>query len=95
MGCLVLLLSTPILVAWSGFIISKLWLWFMVPLGLSPIEIAHAIGLMVMVDVITFKSQIEDKSESEFDKWFRIIFQGLFCPGFLFFVGWVCYTQMP
>lgn len=33
----------------SGFCFSKIWLWFIVPLGVPAVGIAHAMGLMMIV----------------------------------------------
>jgi hypothetical protein len=47
---------------YGGFAISKLWSWFVVPLGLPPITIAHAIGLSALVNL--FKN-LGDSTKNE------------------------------
>ena len=37
------------LAIWRGFVLTKLWLYFAVPLGADVISIAHAIGLSFLV----------------------------------------------
>lgn len=34
-----------------GFVLSILWAWFLVPLGVPPIGIAGAIGVTLMIDM--------------------------------------------
>ncbi len=34
---------------WSGFVLSILWGWFLVPLGVPAIGTAHAIGIAVVM----------------------------------------------
>lgn len=38
----------------EGFVLSYLWEWFVVPLGLRSISILHAIGICVLLDFITY-----------------------------------------
>ena len=37
-----------LLLAFRGFVLSRLWLWFIVPLGIPLISISWAIGIAVM-----------------------------------------------
>lgn len=45
----------------SAFTVAKLWLWFITPLGLPPLTLAHAYGLdllvtfLVLVDLAVFE----------------------------------------
>jgi len=46
-----------------GVVLRSLWAWFVVPLGVPPIGIAHAVGLSVVVAV--FKSiRVDDDDET-------------------------------
>jgi len=47
----------------GGWVISILWNWFIVPLGLPAISLAHSIGLSLMVNV--FKGYTESKTNEE------------------------------
>lgn len=51
------LFGVPALVAafavWRGYILSILWGWFLVPLGVSPITIPLAIGFSLIVGYFT------------------------------------------
>lgn len=77
-GCfgliLYLVIITPLLAIWNGFVLSKLWTWFVVPLGVNQISIPHAMGISTLVGlflsgiVLTLaqiKSNMEDKDEDQ------------------------------
>lgn len=38
----------------EGLVLSYLWEWFVVPLGLKPISLLHAIGICVILDFVTY-----------------------------------------
>lgn len=39
-------------VFWRGFVGSKLWLWFMVPVGIPSIGLFHFAGIALVADMI-------------------------------------------
>lgn len=47
----------------EGLVLSYLWEWFVVPLGMKPVSILHAIGLCVLLDFITYHYYDYKKSE--------------------------------
>lgn len=47
----------------EGLVLSYLWQWFVVPLGLKPVTILHAIGLCVLLDFITYHYYDYKRSE--------------------------------
>ncbi len=47
----------------EGVVLSYLWEWFVVPLGLKPITILHAIGVCVLLDFVTYHYYDYKKSE--------------------------------
>ena len=47
----------------EGFVLSYLWEWFVVPLGLQPVSILHAVGLCVLLDFVTYHYYDYKKSE--------------------------------
>jgi hypothetical protein len=54
----------------SGFCFTKIWLWFIVPLGVPEIGIAHAIGLMIFISCFkTIKMHDTTKSEHIVKMW--------------------------
>lgn len=55
----------------SGFVIMVLWGWFIVPLGLVPISLAHAIGIDLLVTFIV-TTNASNSTQTLF--WDRFIF---------------------
>lgn len=47
----------------EGVVLAYLWEWFVVPLGLQPVSILHAIGICVILDFITYHYYDYKKSE--------------------------------
>jgi hypothetical protein len=47
----------------EGVVLSYLWEWFVVPLGLKPVSILHAIGLCILLDFVTYHYYDYKKSE--------------------------------
>jgi hypothetical protein len=82
---------------WNGFIISKLWLWFVVPsFGLPIISVATAMGLHLLVEIFIFrKSDAElavrtgDKIADKDDVMASILFN-FGAPAMLLGLGWLC-----
>ena len=55
-----LIISTAIL-AWKGYVIVKLWNWFVVnQFGLSAISISEAIGLGLLVNLLSYQFSLTD-----------------------------------
>jgi hypothetical protein len=42
-----IILTVP-LAAWHGWVLARLWLWFVVPLGVPVIDVWHAAGISVI-----------------------------------------------
>lgn len=55
-GSLFILILVMSLVV-EGFVISMLWGWYVVPLGVLPINLLHGVGIALLVSVLTFKYQ--------------------------------------
>lgn len=47
----------------EGLVLSFLWEWFVVPLGLRPVSILHAIGICVLLDFVTYHYYDYKKSD--------------------------------
>ena len=49
-------------IGWFGWVVSTLWAWFVVPLGLQAIGIAHVVGLRVTVRMLSGKIRKTDEN---------------------------------
>ena len=54
----------------SGWALSWLWLWFLVPLGVPAIGLAHSIGIVSLVSFLTkqYNPTSNDTSEEKYGK---------------------------
>ena len=47
---------------WSGFVLSVLWAWFFVPLGIPAISTAHGIGIALLTGFLRSYRKTDDVS---------------------------------
>lgn len=76
---------------YAGFVIVKLWTWFMIPLGLPAITLFHAIGLDVLL--MAFKGMGNpkvDDDETDSDKKIRNAWATC-AGGYIFFSALLLY----
>ena len=52
-------------IVFSGFVTTELWLWFVVPLGAPAINIAHALGLRMLLHLGTHNYAADERSQTE------------------------------
>lgn len=72
-----------------GMVVRDLWYWFVVPLGLPVLSIAHAIGLSGMIFYITFAIREESKDDKTFFQSFITNLIAAFILGLLAWgTGW-------
>ncbi|MDP3696508.1 MAG: hypothetical protein Q8R55_00575 [Candidatus Taylorbacteria bacterium] len=79
-----------------GYVLSVLWRWFMVPtLGLPALSVAQAIGIALVVGMLTHQSQHypEDKDEKTSKKVVRIT-EPFLTPFAVLLIGWVVRQYM-
>src|SRR5208337_3762677 len=84
LGCLGLL-YVALLIVVRGWCIAKLWLWFVVPLGIPAIGILGAIGLTATVTIALGLNTIERKGTV-----LSTLFSILLATGF----GWIVHCFM-
>ena len=84
LGHLVLVfLAGGVLVTWFGYALHILWGWFLVPLGVPPISIAHAVGLGAIASIMRSPGRPTPKGERT-----EALFYLAFAPLFALFVGY-------
>lgn len=81
------MVAIPLAVMWKGFVLAKLWGWFVVSKfeSIPPLSIAQAIGLAIVVSMFTGTYSSKD-DEDEVWKPYVIAFLG---PLISLFVGWI------
>jgi hypothetical protein len=86
---LLLLALAPASMAWTGFVVMRLWGWFAVPAGFKPITVAWAYGLLCLVSA--FKT-LPKKSEDE--PWTTIVAKAALGPLLSLAFGWIAHAAM-
>jgi len=92
-GCLFAILITPFQAIFNGWVLSKLWGWFMVPtFGLPALALPAAIGVAIVIAYLTH--QYIDTPEGS-DLWESIIkatLHSIWYPLLILAMGW-CVQQ--
>ena len=86
---LVLILGLPLVMIVKGLVLSTLWSWFVVPLGMDPISIPAAIGLSLTLSLFTGMSETGADTETPPEALGYLFGYGVFVPLLLLFIGWV------
>jgi|GEM_PF-3051235 hypothetical protein len=60
---LILLICLALSCFFSGWILKTMWAWFIVPLGVMPLSIAHAIGVDSLLTIYRFRYRKRDDNE--------------------------------
>lgn len=83
---LALILLMPFEVTWSGFVLTKLWAWFIVTtFNRAPLRIPQALGISLIVHFLT--SSISDAREKRGTG--EAIALSISMPLFALFFGWI------
>jgi len=59
------ILMSAILIVIGGAVISKLWVWFLVPMGLPGISVATAIGLSLLGKLLAGTTSLNHNAEDK------------------------------
>lgn len=78
------LLTLPPCMILGGYVLKTLWGWFMVPLGVRPLGIAWAIGL-ILLSTKLHPGATKDHKETPLSETLGRV---LFWNGFLLLAGW-------
>lgn len=92
LGCLLTLLIMPPAVLFRGFVLTRLWAWFVVPFGAPTVGIATAIGLTMIGSMLTnVRRQADGAAESATDRVLNSVAYGFVLPAMCWLVGWACH----
>lgn len=62
---ILLLLTIPIVAIWRGFVLTKMWGWFITPFGVHQIGLAHAIGISLTASVFLLALKTREPERSD------------------------------
>ena len=77
--------------AWSGYVLSILWGWFIVPFFLLPsLPIAYAIGLrLIALSFARVSAKDVDNNDEVKDSYMKTVVIAVLLPAYCLFFGWV------
>lgn len=85
---LFVILGVPGLIAvlsiWRGYVLSIMWAWFLVPLGMTPISVSLAIGFALIVGFLTVNNQ-----KKEHDGVVDSLASSIATPLVFLIIGWI------
>jgi hypothetical protein len=88
------ILMSVVLIIIRGALISKLWTWFLVPMGLQDISIAMAIGLSVLGQLISGSLPSFSKKKAEPADIVGAFIFALMLFGLMFLIGWLAHLSI-
>lgn len=89
-GLLILLLLAPSAL-WTAYVGTRLWGWFVEPLGAPHLGVVRAVGIAVLIALYRRRDLKEEIEEEDGDELFaKFVAAGGFVPLVFLFVGWLC-----
>lgn len=86
------MIITPIV---NGFVIAKLWFWFIVPtFEQNPLRLVEAIGLALFCNFMLARYEKTDPSDNYWEQYFTRMFFILSIAGFALLTGWIVQSFM-
>lgn len=81
---------------WSGYVLSVLWGWFIVPtFHLPPLSVVTAIGIAIVVSYLTHQIDRDDDKKREWSETFtKMIGWGIIKPLIALCFGWIVHLFM-
>lgn len=90
---LLLVILTVLSLIVSGLIFSVMWGWFIVPLGVVPLSVAHAIGIQSLIFFAFIKTDQEKRLNTE-ELLESLITAWIVKWGITFGIAWIAYLNM-
>ena len=81
---LLVLAAAPVAAVSHGLAISIMWGWFVVPLGMPSLSIAHAFGLALLLRMVSTRMPKSDDRD-----WRALIAASIAAPWLVVGVGWI------
>jgi hypothetical protein len=81
----------------SGWVLTILWGWFLVPFGLAQINLAHGIGICLAGRIISGSAtrvEPHNASEDPFERMGRVMITVIVAPLTALLIGWIAQMFM-
>jgi multisubunit Na+/H+ antiporter MnhB subunit len=80
------IIAAPLCFLWCGFVLSKLWLWFVVPsFGFPALAVVNAAGICIIIKFIKGYNLSDEKDVEVF----KAISLAFAFPLIVLFIGWI------
>lgn len=76
------------LALFGAWVITCLWSWYLVPVGLPAISLKTAFGLDLLVSMLTTRLSEDDRGLTSEQVTHRLVERGLCLPAMLLVLGW-------
>ncbi len=87
---MLILLSVIISPIISGFVFTKLWAWFIVPIfHTQPLRIVEAIGIMVLINFVRIKREKNDEEEEFLEAFIKNVIFVTVTSACILLYGWI------
>lgn len=86
---ILIVLAIAGLAVWWAYVLSILWTWFVVPLGVKAISIAHAYGLTLVVSGLMSSRGLELNSTKDKSSYANSLAFSIIAPAVLLLFGYV------
>jgi hypothetical protein len=88
LGLLIALFLLPIVIVIRGWVFLKLWIWFVVPLGIPTISLAHACGIGLIAAYLCKQYSADSVEKTDAERK-RAAAVGFAVPLVTLAIGWV------
>ena len=98
LGCGAALVLAPLAVLLKSWVLTIMWGWFVVPLGLPQIGMAHAWGIVMVAAMLARSPDTEtddDEDKPEHRLWIAVAARSFGAPLFILMCGWLAQGWMP
>lgn len=88
MGALFALLLIPVMALWGGFVVSTLWAWFLVPLGVKSVGWAGGYGISLVFSYLMSGIALKLKSDESWT-WLHAVIANFIVGALFLLFGWL------
>lgn len=90
---LILLVAIVLSCFFSGWILKNMWAWFIAPLGVMPLSLAHAIGLDSLFTIYLYQSR-KNNNDNQKSEWYLSLAGIVLVNLTLLLIGFVAHSFM-
>lgn len=78
------ILLTSVSAIFRGFVLTKLWVWFVVPFGVMQISLIHGIGISIIIGFLTYQQNAASGGNKDRDDTAAMVMVSTFIEGIMY-----------